>query len=93
MADLPPDADSPGGTRDIGTAAGDRRPGTPRWVKVFGIIALAAVVLVVILLLAGGNHGPSRHSSSGDGAAQTPPSSVSRSEDAGRKPPAVGHQT
>jgi hypothetical protein len=40
---------------------------TPRWVKVFGIIALILVLLVVVLLLFGpdsfgpGVHGPSRH--------------------------------
>jgi ABC-type transporter Mla subunit MlaD len=37
--------------------------GTPRWVKVFGIIALVVVVLFVILLITGhgGKHGPGRH--------------------------------
>ena len=36
--------------------------GPPRWVKVFGLIAIIVVVLVVILLLAGGGqHGPKRH--------------------------------
>ena len=35
--------------------------GTPRWVKVFGLIALVLVLLLVVLLLTGG-HGPSRHS-------------------------------
>jgi hypothetical protein len=49
-------------------------PGTPRWVKVFGIIALVAVLLVVIMLLTGG-HGPGRHTSGGLGG-HTPPSSV-----------------
>jgi hypothetical protein len=37
-------------------------PGTPRWVKVFAIIALALVVLLVILHLTGrgfGGHAPS----------------------------------
>ena len=38
--------------------------GTPRWVKVSGIIALAVVFLLIILLLTGGNHGPGRHASS-----------------------------
>jgi hypothetical protein len=37
---------------------------TPRWVKVFGIVAAVLVVLVVILLLTG-NHGPGRHISAG----------------------------
>jgi len=38
-------------------------PGTPRWVKVFGIIVLVAVLLLVgLLLFGGGAHGPQRHS-------------------------------
>jgi hypothetical protein len=47
---------------------------TPRWVKVFGIIALVVVVLFVVLLLVGGGHGPGRHT--GGPGDQTPPSSV-----------------
>lgn len=38
--------------------------GTPRWVKVFGAIALVVVLLVIILFLAGGDHSPGRHGSS-----------------------------
>jgi hypothetical protein len=37
-------------------------PGTPRWVKVFGIIALVVVLLFVVLLFThdpGGRHTPS----------------------------------
>ena len=34
--------------------------GTPRWVKVSAIIALAVVLLFVVALLAGG-HSPARH--------------------------------
>jgi hypothetical protein len=49
MADLSPDPDPE--SNDTG--------GTPRWVKVFGIIALALVLLFVILMLTG--HGPGRH--------------------------------
>ena len=46
MADLSPDPDA----------------GTPRWVKVFGIIAVVVVLLfVVLLLVGGGQHGPGRH--------------------------------
>jgi hypothetical protein len=51
--------------------------GTPRWVKVLGVIALIVVVLFVVLLVTGGRHrGPSRHFGldGQDGAA--PPSSV-----------------
>jgi hypothetical protein len=38
-------------------------PGTPRWVKVFGIIALVVVLLFIILMLlrGPGGHGPRRH--------------------------------
>jgi len=39
-----------------------QRDGTPRWVKVFAIVALVAIVFVVVLLVVGkGGHGPSRH--------------------------------
>ena len=50
MAELPPDRGS--------------TTGTPRWVKVFGIIAIALVVLFVILIVVGG-HGPGRHTGLG----------------------------
>jgi hypothetical protein len=43
-------------------------PGTPRWVKVSGIIVIVLVLLVVIMLLTG--HGPGRHTSSGDAGSQ-----------------------
>ena len=79
--------------------AGRARPdddvsGTPRWVKVSAIIALALIVLVVVaLLVGGGNHGPGRHSS-GDAGGQTPSSSVAGSEDAAdHTPPAGSHAT
>jgi len=38
-------------------------PGTPRWVKVFGIIALVVVLLFVFLMFTRGpgGHGPGRH--------------------------------
>jgi hypothetical protein len=62
----PEAGDEPGGALDVESA-----PGTPRWVKVLGLVALVVVVLFVILLLMGG-HGPARHSF-GDG---DPPSSV-----------------
>jgi hypothetical protein len=51
--------------------------GTPRWVKIFGIIALVLVLLVVIMMfIGGGDHGPGRHISSGNFGAPTPPSTV-----------------
>ncbi|MBA3421214.1 MAG: hypothetical protein H0U12_04870 [Thermoleophilaceae bacterium] len=51
-------------------------PRTPRWVKVFGIIAILLVLLFVVSLLAGGSHGPGRHTPSGDAGRHTPPSGV-----------------
>jgi hypothetical protein len=68
MADPPPYPDT-----------GDDTGSTPRWVKVFGIIALVVVLLFVILMFIrgpGGRHGPGRHMPSGDTGGQTPPSSV-----------------
>jgi hypothetical protein len=51
MADRPPDPDD----TDV-----EPTTGTPRWVKVFGIIGLVLVLLFVTALLIGG-HGPDRH--------------------------------
>lgn len=59
MADPPTRADTaddPDATPDLESAAG-----TPRWVKVFGAIALAVVALFLLLLLIRGEHGPGRH--------------------------------
>ena len=51
-------------------------PSAPRWVKVFGIVALIVVLLLFILLLiGGGSHGPGRHARSGDTIGGTLPSS------------------
>jgi hypothetical protein len=55
---------------------------TPRWVKVFGIIALVLVLLIGIMLLSGGEHGPGRH---------LPPASVTESGDAGGHTPPIEH--
>ena len=62
----------------------DTPPGTPRWVKVFGIIAVIVVVLVGVMLLTGGagEHGPGRHSGGGD----TPSEGTG-----GQSPPAERH--
>jgi hypothetical protein len=51
-------------------------PGTPRWVKLSGLIALVLVLLVGIVLVTGvgGAHGPGRHMPSGGGpGGHTPP--------------------
>jgi len=48
---------------------------TPRWVKVFGFIAIGVLLLIAVLLLTGGDgggHGPSRHGSSGSVGGQHP---------------------
>jgi hypothetical protein len=52
--------------------------GTPRWVKVLGIIAIVLVLLGGIIVFTGvdGEHGPSRQTPSGDTDGQTPPSRV-----------------
>jgi hypothetical protein len=60
-----------------------RYPGTPRWVKVFGIILLVVVLLFLILLFTRGPHrGASDH---------TPPSGVNHTPPGGgvggRTPP------
>lgn len=48
-------------------------PGTPRWVKVSGIIAIVLVLLVVIMMFIGGaNHGPGRHLPSIEQGVQQP---------------------
>lgn len=45
-------------------------PGTPRWVKVFGIIAVVVVLLfIMMMLIGGGQHGPGRHLPSGSAGA------------------------
>ena len=41
--------------------ADDYNASTPRWVKVFAIIALVVLLLFLIMLLTRGSHGPSRH--------------------------------
>ena len=49
-----------------------RHPGTPRWVKVFGILAgLLFLFVLYSILTGGGGHGPSRHGSPGEGGGHT----------------------
>jgi hypothetical protein len=70
MAEPPPNADTGAGRERESTN------GTPRWVKVFGIIALVVVLLFVILMFAGGGrHGPGRHMRRADNGGQTRPQS------------------
>lgn len=82
MADLP---DSPETGDDTGVEP-DRGPttGTPRWVKVFGVVVIVLVLLLAVVLLFGGGpggHGPGRHGGGGD----RPTSEVT--EDGGHRPP------
>jgi hypothetical protein len=63
MADSPPYPDSNSGTGEGASEEPDRRSttGAPRWVKVFGVIALVLILLFVILHLTGrglGGHTP-----------------------------------
>jgi hypothetical protein len=58
-------ADPPSSPERNAGPDGGSTAGTPRWVKVSGIIALAVLLLLIVLLVAGGNHGPGRHRSSG----------------------------
>ena len=48
-------------------------PGTPRWVKVSGIIVLVLVLLVGIMMFigVGGDHGPGRHLPAGGAGGHT----------------------
>ncbi len=76
MADQPPypaTGDDTGARSDRGPTA--VYPGTPRWMKVFGIIALVLILLVGIIMFTGigGEHGPGRHMRSSDPGSHTPP--------------------
>lgn len=46
---------------DTGVGPGSEYPGTPRWVKVFGIIVIVLVLLVVIVIFIGGHTSPVQH--------------------------------
>ncbi len=94
MADASPYPDfSRGAGDDTGPAPGaESTDGAPRWVKVFGIVALVLVLLVAIVLLTGGgNHGPGRHSSGGAGGQSAPAGAAESSDAGGHKPPVGGH--
>ncbi len=76
MAD-PPSTPTPPDDTGVGPDRGSTT-GTPRWVKVFGIITGVVVLLFVILLFTSGpgGHGPARHTPSGDAGGLIPLSSV-----------------
>jgi hypothetical protein len=62
-------------------------PGTPRWVKVFGIIVIVVALLVAaVMFIGGGEHGPGRHTQSGDAGGQVAPSGTTDAH----PPPAGG---
>ncbi len=92
MADPPPY--DPNRDTGVGPDRGSTA-GTPRWAKVFGIIALVLVLLFVILLLAGGGggHGPGRHTAAGEAGGQTPPSSGKEFGGVGGHKPPDGRHT
>jgi hypothetical protein len=83
-----PNSDA-GDDPDVGPDS-DTITGTPRWVKVFGIIAITVVLLFVILMLVGGGrHGPGRHRlSDGSPCGQTAPAGVAEN---GRAHPEAVH--
>jgi hypothetical protein len=92
MADRPPDPDTGDDTRVRPTA--DRPPSTPRWVKVFGIIAIVVVLIFVVIRFTGvgGEHGPGRHTPSGDvGGQEAPLSNVTLSSVTEDHTPPGGH--
>ena len=48
-----------------------RGPSMPRWVKVFGIGAIALLLLIaIIMFVSGGEHGPGRHMPSAEQGGQ-----------------------
>ena len=55
---------SPENGEESGVPSDDISPGTPRWVKVFGIVTLVVILLFLLLLATrglGGGHGPGLH--------------------------------
>ncbi len=57
---------SPDSNSGTGRASNATYPGTPRWVKVSGIVVVVLVLLVVgVVVAAGGQHGLIRHTPSG----------------------------
>jgi hypothetical protein len=66
MADVHRDPDSDPDANDAAGAERARVPGTPRWVQVFGLVAIIIIILLVVAqLLFGVQHGPGMHAPSG----------------------------
>ena len=53
-------------------------PGTPRWVKAFGIVAIGLVLLLALIAFTGfgGPHGPGRHVLQDEAAGRMPPANA-----------------
>jgi hypothetical protein len=67
----------PAGEDQAGTETGaESTTDTPRWVKVFGLVAAIIVVLLVLIALLAGGHGPGRHTQSWPPGTGTPPFSA-----------------
>ncbi len=64
-----PDPPPPDG---VAAPAAEAITGTPRWVKVLGIIGALLVLLIIVMLLTG--HGPGRHMHGGLGGPVAPAS-------------------
>ena len=69
----PPTA--PETNHDVGASGGrSSSGGTPRWVKLLGVIVIALILLFGILqFVGGGGHGPGRHAPDSNPASHTPP--------------------
>lgn len=96
MADPPRTPDSrPGASDDTDVRAGrGSTSGTPRWVKVSGVIALVlGLLLAVMMLFGGGRHGPAQHSGLGERGAETPLPSVTTSGGVGGQARLLGSPT
>jgi hypothetical protein len=60
--------------REVQMADPPPYPGTPRWVKISGIIAITLVLLFFVMKFTGvgGPHGPGRHIPTGDAGGTSP---------------------
>jgi hypothetical protein len=56
-----PDTAAVTGPSPTSDTSGPRYPGTPRWVKLSGIVVLILVLVLVTAHLAGGGMGPGMH--------------------------------